>query len=233
MKAGKTLKIAAPGYVNSHAEHLRNDLIDTLNVLLTAADTFNTDLAALEEDNELSPQGRVVRGIRVAASALATLDAVETTTIKNLTDRATLVEKSMLGKVTYSPPKDPAERISHEMHLQEIRSQLRELPPAERANLYRTTTDPLVLAAIDTAPMTLSATRPDGSRHLEPFIDVEERTAAALARAEGANPTAAQTLREVRSLREVYSLAVNSVRQEILDEVPEAMPEPALTTHST
>jgi hypothetical protein len=42
-------------------------------------------------------------------------------------------------------------------------------------------------------------------------------------RAEAANPTAAQTLREVRSLREVYSHAVASVRQEILAEVPEAV----------
>jgi hypothetical protein len=229
MKAGKILKIAAPGYVDSHAEHLRNDLIDNLNILLSTAETFNADLAATEENRELSPQGRTAAGVRVAASALATLNAIETTTIKNLTDRATLVEKSMLGQVMFTPPKDPAERIAHEMALQEIRSQLRELSAAERLSTYFTSTDPLTLAAIDTAPMTLSAKRPDGSRRLEHFVDPEQRTAAMFARAEAANPTAANTLREVRSLREVYTHAVNGLRAEILSEVPGATPKPELT----
>ncbi len=53
-----------------------------------------------------------------------------------------------------------------------------------------------------------------------------------LARAEAANPVAAQTLREVRSLREVYTLAVNGVRKEILAEVPEATPDAVLTMRS-
>ena len=104
--------------------------------------------------------------------------------------------------------------------MQEIRSQLRELPTAERLNVYLTTSDPLTLAAIDTAPPTLSEKRPDGSRRLEPFVDPEQRTAAALERAKRMAPEAVKTLDEVRSLREVYQLAVNSVRQEILQEVP-------------
>jgi hypothetical protein len=228
MKAGKTLKLAAPGYVDNHPQHLRNDLIDSLNVLLTAADTFNADLATVHADTTLSPEGRTAAGVRVAASALATLNAVEATTIKKLTDHAASIESTLLGKVAYVPPRDPAERVAHELHLQEIRSQLRELPSSERANVYRTTTDPLVLAAIDTAPMTLSAVRPDGSRRLEHFIEPAERTAAILARAEAADPEASTMLREVRSLREVYALAVNGVRREIFEEVPDAMPQPAL-----
>ncbi len=107
-----------------------------------------------------------------------------------------------------------------------------ELPSAERLSVYLTSTDPMVLAAIETAPMTLSAKRPDGSRRLEHFIDPEQRTAAVFARAEAANPTAANTLREIRSQREVCTLAVNSVRREILDEVPEATPEARVTVHT-
>jgi len=222
MRAGTILKLAAPGYVESHAEHLRNDLINNLNVVLAAAHDFNEGLAKVKADEELSPQGRNAAGVRVAAAAFATLNAVETTTIKRLADHATSIEIGLVNKVTSRPPTDPAERISHELHLQEVRGQLRQLTMAERTNVYRTATDPLVLAAIDTAPMTLSETRPDGSRRLEPFIEPADRTAAILARAELADPASAAKLREVQSLREVYTLAVNCVRKEILDDVPDA-----------
>jgi hypothetical protein len=148
-----------------------------------------------------------------------------------LTDRASSIEQALLGKATFTPPKDPAERIAHELQMQEIRSQLRELSASERLNVYLTTSDPLTIAAIETAPMAVSEKRPDGSRRLEPFIDPEQRTAAALARAERADPATVTTLREVQSLREVYALAVNGVRTEILSEVPGVTPEPELTIH--
>jgi hypothetical protein len=48
-----------------------------------------------------------------------------------------------------------------------------------------------------------------------------------LERAKRADPETVKTLDEVRSLREVYQLAVNGVRKEILDEVPTATPEAA------
>ena len=51
-----------------------------------------------------------------------------------------------------------------------------------------------------------------------------------LARAEAADPAAAQTLREVRSLAEVYRLAVGGVRREILDEVPEVAQDAVIVT---
>ena len=38
-----------------------------------------------------------------------------------------------------------------------------------------------------------------------------------MARAEAADPAAATTLREVRQLAEVYRLAVNGMRKEIMD----------------
>jgi hypothetical protein len=58
--------------------------------------------------------------------------------------------------------------------------------------------------------------------HANGRLTDQRRAAAMMARADAANPTAANTLREVRSLREVYTLAVNSVRAEMLAEVPDA-----------
>jgi hypothetical protein len=147
--------------------------------------------------------------------------------------RASLVETQLLKAVTYAAPKDAAERISHEMHAQEIRNQMRGLTAEERLSAYLTTTGPLVRAAIETAAPTLSTPRPDGSRRLEAFVNVDEMRAAMFSRAEAANPVAAQTLREVRSLREVYTLAVGSLRTEVLAEVPEATPEAVLTMHTS
>jgi hypothetical protein len=229
MKAGQILKFAGQNYINTLPAHLRDDVIKQLNVVLAAADTFNADMAANDANAQLSPEGRSAGSARVAAAALATLGAIEGTTIKTLTDRTVSLEQALLSRATTPAPKDPAERLSYELHLQEIRAELRGLSLIERTNVYRTTTDPATLAAIDTAPMTLSAPRQDGSRRLEHFIDPTERTAAALQRAEAADPATASTLREVRSLREVYTHAVNGVRKEILDEVPHATPEAVLT----
>jgi len=228
-KAGTILRTAAHGYVNSHPEHLRQGLIETLTSVLAVADSFNAESDSVASDKNLSSQGRVAGMTRVAAAAIAKLNAIEGSTIKNLSDRAVSLEQALLGKVAYTPPTDPSERLSHELRMQEIRGQLRGLSSAERLTVFLTTSDPMTLAAIETAPMTLSEKRPDGSRRLEPFIDVEQRTAAVLARAEREDPSTVKTLREVQSLREVYSLAVNSVRREILNEVPSATPESKLT----
>jgi hypothetical protein len=231
MKAGNLLKLAAPVYVNNHAEHLRNDMVETLNVLLSAAETFNHDLAVVQADRNLSPDGKNAARVRVAAAALATLTAIESTTIKKLADHASALESSLRGKHTYAPPKDAAERVSHDLRLQEIRNQLRQLTQAERVNLYRSTTDAMILAAIDTAPPTLSAARPDGSRQMEPFIDPAEQDAAKMARAEAADPETAAKLREVSSLQQAYRHAVNGLRAEVLEEVPGAASTAVPTLH--
>ncbi|MGE0363255.1 MAG: hypothetical protein AB7H93_13345 [Vicinamibacterales bacterium] len=222
MKAGTVLKLALPRYLDNQPQHLRAGAAETLAVVLAAADEFNAQLAAVTANPDLSPQGRTNGRRRVAADALAKLLAVETTTIKNLADRAATLERGLLGRATVAPPTDPAERIAFELRLQEIRGQLRQLPPTERLSVYLTTADPMTLAAIDTAPMTASEPRRDGTRRLEPFIDPEARTAAALARGAHDDPASAKTLAEVRSLREAYALAVGSVRKEILDEAPGA-----------
>jgi hypothetical protein len=194
--------------------------MEVLSQIHEAADSFNVEFDSTAADKNLSSQGRHAGLKRVAAAALAKLNDVEMKVIKPLADRATSIEQALLGKATFTPPTDPAERISHEMRMQEIRSQLRQLPAQERLSVYLTTSDPLTLAAIETAPPTLSEKRQDGSRRLEAFIDPAQRTAAVLARAERDDPATVTTLREVESLRQVYALAVNGVRREIMQEVP-------------
>jgi len=211
---GTILTIAGPSYISNLAEHQRQDAIDVLNAIHASAASFNDERSATDADQNLTPQGRSAASAKTSASALAQLEAIETTTIKKLTDRATSIEQSLRAKVAHAAPKDAA----HEAQLREIRDSLRGLSASERVNVYRGSHDPLVLQAIETAPQTLSANR----GRLEPFIDPTEQAAAVLARAEAADPTAAQTLREVRSLAEVYRLAVGGVRREILDEVPGA-----------
>lgn len=231
MKAGTILKIATPGYIEAHPAHLREGMLVTLGKVQAAAEIFNRDCDIIDTDANLSAKGRVAGKARVAVAALAKLSEVEATTIGNLTNRAASIERALLGVAAIAAPSDPAERLSYEMRLQEIRSELRELPSGERLTVYLTTSDPLVIAALETAPMTLSARRPNGSRGLESFIDPEQRTAAVLARAERADPAAVNTLRELQSLREVYCHAVSSVRTEILREVPDAVGDATPAVH--
>lgn len=228
MKAGTILKLAGQNYVDRLPEHLRDGAIETLNKIHSAADKFNEELAANETNPNLSAEGRVDGSKAVAAKAFGRLNAVEAT-VKTLTDRATSLEKTLLARVVPSLPKDPAERISHEFRVREVRDQLRGLSADERLNIFRTTDDPTMLAAFEEAPMTLGKERPDGSRRMEHFISPEGRRAVTVERAERVDPTTAQTLSEVRALREVYTQSVNSVRTEILGEVP-GTTEPATIT---
>jgi len=218
MRAGRILKLAGNNYIQGLAEHHREVATKQLNVVLSAAETFNAELAAVGDDTTLSPEGRAEEAKKVATAALAKLASVDIA-VTTLTERTVTLEATLLNRATPPPPKDPAERLAYELHLQEIRSQLRGLSLSERTNVYRTSTDPLVLAAIETAPNTLSAPRPDGSQRLEPFVGPTEMSAVRLERAEKNDPVTATTLREVKSLAEVYRLAVNGVRKEILDEV--------------
>lgn len=215
-KAGTILALAGPAYISNLAEHQRQGAIDVLNSIHATAASFNDELVASDADADLTPQGRAARGVTIAQSALAELASVEATTIKRLTDRATSIEQSMRAKVAYMPPKD----APHEQQLREVRDQLRALSATERLHVYRSSIDPLVLAAIETAPPTLSAPRQDGSRRLEAFVDASELATAQFARAEALDPASATVLREVQSLAEVYRLALNSVRKEINDAVP-------------
>ena len=212
-KPGSLLSLAGQNYIDGLPERHRQSAIDVLNTLHATASHFNDELAASSADPQLTYEGKAERSYEVARFALEQLTAIETTTIKKLTERATALETALRAKVVAVAPKDAAT----ESQLREIRDQLRQLPAAERLAIYRSTQDPLTIAAIETAPLTLSSPRQDGSRRLEAFVDPTELAAVQFARAEAADPAAAQTLREVQSLSEVYRLAVNGLRKEILD----------------
>lgn len=82
---------------------------------------------------------------------------------------------------------------------------------------YRTTTDPTTFAAIETAPMTLSAIRPDGSQKLEPFVDADQMTAARLGRRQWTRRRRPRFCRFGRCAR--FTPTRSTVRKEIIDEV--------------
>lgn len=203
---GNVLRLAAPLYVESLAEGHRQSAIAVINGALTVAASFVEERRATAEDVTLTPQGRALRMEKAKASALAALASVEETAkTKKLTERADAIEKALLAKAVLEFPKDAG------TEMQAIRDQLRQLPHDERLAIYRTTSDPLVLAAIETASPTLN----DQRRRFEPFIDPADIATAQRARAEAADPVAATTLRELRDLADVNQRAVNIVRHDI------------------
>lgn len=205
---GRVLRHAAPLYVASLAEAHRPSAITIINGATTVADNYVEELRATSEDATLTPQGRALRRQKAKASALAALAAVEEAAkTKQLTERADAIDKALLAKAVPAVPKDAAT----EMQLRDIQSQLRGLSADERLSLYRTTTDPLVLAAIETAAPTLN----DQRKRFEPFVDPAEVAIAQRQRAEAIDPAAATTLRELRDLADVHRRAVNLVRHDI------------------
>jgi soluble lytic murein transglycosylase-like protein len=214
-KAGTILNLAAPAYLDGLPERHRPAAIAILNGILNTAAVWNNEQEASAMDTTLTPQGRAVRAGKATTVALAQLVTVETESQK-LTARAEAIQKAMLAKVVSVAPKDAAT----ESQMREIREQLRQLPATERLAVYRSTEDPQIVAAIETAPQTLSAPRQDGSRRLEAFVDPAELASAQMDRARAADPTSAQTLNELTSLAEIYRHAVNGVRGEILAAAP-------------
>jgi hypothetical protein len=203
---GRVLRHAAPLYVESLAEGHRQSAIAVINGALTVAESFVEELRATSEDRTLTPQGRALRTEKARASALAALASVEETAqTKKLNERVDAIDKALLAKAVLVVPKDAASEV------QAIRDQLRQLPHDERLAIYRTTSDPLVLAAIETASPTLN----DQRRRFEPFVDPAEIATAQRARAEATDPAAATTLRELRNLADVHRRAINIVRHDI------------------
>ena len=206
-KIGNVLRLAAPLYVGSLAEGHRQSAIAVINGALTVAESFGDELRAAAEDRTLTPEGRLLRTQKAKAAALAALDAVEQgAKPKQLADRADAIQKALLAKAVPVIPKDVPQET-----LRGITDQLRTLSADERLNVYRTTTDPLVLAAIETAAPTLD----EKHRRFEPFVDPAEITTAQRARAEAADPAAATTLRELRDLADVYQRVIGTVRYDI------------------
>jgi hypothetical protein len=219
-RPGTILGLAAPEWVRNQPEHQRPTTITTLNRVGAVVEDFNAAFDSFVADRLLTPEGKAANIAKAAVAAIAALDVIGAATTK-VSDRATGIEKALLGKHAATLPKDvPFEA------LREIRDQLRDLTPAERLNLYRSPrTDPLVLLAIETGPPGLGSTRGDGSRRFEPFVDPEDLATARMNRAEALDPNAATTMKELRSLAEVYRLATNGVRKEIMDVAGVAVPE--------
>lgn len=210
-KAGTVLGLAAQGLVENQPEHHRQSAIGAVNKMFTIADDFNVAVAAAFEDRRLTPEGQALNAAKATAAALAALDGFNVD-IQKLTERAAKVERALRAKVASAIPKDvPPET------LRDVGGELKQLSSAERMSTYRTTNDPVVLAAIETAPPSLGDKRADGSRRLEPFVDPGELAAAQMERAEALDPAGATTMHELRGLAEVYRLAANSVRREIMD----------------
>jgi hypothetical protein len=201
----------AESLVENQPEHHRQTVTVGLNKMFDVAIGFNDGVAAAFEDRRLTPEGQAVNAAKATAAAFAALDAFDVD-IQKFTDRAMNVEKALRAKVASAVRKDvPTETLRY------VWDELRQLPPAERLNIYRTTSDPIVLAAIETAPPSLGDKRADGTRRLESFVDPTELAAAQMERAEAMDPAGATTMHELRGLAEVYRLAANSVRREIMD----------------
>jgi hypothetical protein len=208
-RAGTILRLAAQSYVDNTAEHHKQTVIVGLNRVGDVAAVFNTTYDEAMADKRLTPAGQRERMVVAADTALTALKSIEDES-KKASDRATNLEKALRAKV--APPKD----VSPET-LREIRDQMRHMTPDERMNVYRTSPDPRVRAAIETGPPALGSERADGTRRFEPFVDAEELSAAQLTLAREADPVAATHMDEFRHLAEVYRLAVNGVRHEIAE----------------
>jgi hypothetical protein len=214
-KAGTVLGLSAPGLVDNQAEHHRQTAIVAVNKMFTIADDFNTAVAAAFEDRLLTAEGQAAKAAKATTKALASLDTFNVD-IQKLMDRASGVERALRAKVAAGVPKDVAAET-----LREVRDQMRTLTSDERLAIYRASaTDPLVLAAIETAPPTL------GKNHrLEPFVDPTELASAQMERAEAADPAAATTMHDLRQLADAIRLAATSVRREIMDAAGVPVPE--------
>jgi hypothetical protein len=198
-----------------------------LSALLDAQMACNDALDATKINPDLSPDGRRKAGLAVGTSLLTKANTWKAVP-GAIADRLKSLWSTALGIAALKPPTDPAERLAFELRQREIRDELRPLDPLQRLLIYFSTNDPEVLAAIETAPPTLTSDPRDPREvpKLAPFIDPERVRTAMLERVRASDPELAAEMQALAVLHDVYQSAVDTVISEILREFPALAKDP-------
>ena len=140
-------------------------------------------------------------------------------------ERAKHTEDTLFEKVEIQRPTDLAERLAYEFRLREIRDDLRTVDPLERDAIYASSTDPMIIDAVETAPPVLVKAA-DGFRRFVPSVDQERVAAVKIARAHAIDPENAKLLEALRAIRQMYKSVIESVRNVVFENSPASRPDP-------
>lgn len=205
---------------NPIRDEWKDGIREKLELLTAIGREFDGAAESIRENRELSDHGRFAARERAARVALEKIAAFEKKTIDPLRERIAWIDAQVAKKASINRPTDPGDRLAYEMRLGEIRSELRKLDPLERFAIYMSSSDPLVIDAIETAPSTLVRKGKGDMATFAPFIDPERVSAARLARVEAADPELAQDMSDVQRLANLYVMDSAVLRQAIVEEVP-------------
>lgn len=171
-------------------------------------------------DPDANESGRRKAFLKVVEAVRPRVSAFEADTAAKIRDRARTLRATVLRTSTPQAPTDPAERIAYEFRLAAIRDELRKVDPMNRAALYMNSADPLVWAAVETAPPSIEYAAPGNPKStpsLRPFVDPEHVAKAQTARVEAAHPEAASEVQDLEDLAGDYEHLVRLTRK-MLDE---------------
>lgn len=175
---------------------------------------FDDAIRKAQANEELNDLGRQRARDKVARDALTQITALETESLRGW---RTIGDQLRAELTQPEPaPTDPTVVLRTELRAREIRDQVRGLDPLVRDLLYETTTDPAVIAALDTAPPALHRREEPGgfkSVTFEPLVSPDVKTRVAQARAEARKPEVAAKLAELAQLDAAFRGMFNAARQ--------------------
>lgn len=197
-------------------------LREDLNKLLAIGKKYLRDVDVAFADEDRSDSGRAKQKTKIDLDTLAKFGEFDKQKLGVIRTRIGHAEREMFEHMEPSRPTNPGDRLAYELRLGELRAELRALQPEERLLLFASSTDSLVIDALESAPPTVVRYQKGGLAQVVPFLDPEARTQVVLERARNQNPDQAAELQAFHELAAIYETAIGSVRRAIEAQIPTA-----------
>jgi hypothetical protein len=176
---------------------------------------------ASRRDPDRSDIGRRKETERISNAALQRLTMFETAHVAAIKDQAQFVQAAIFKKTHPVKPQNLSDEV-WEMRQREVRDDLRRLDASERdavlGALSDPSLDPVVVAAIQSAPPALVTMEKNSRPVLRSFVTPDKLAAARVERARALAPQEVKELDALNAVVEMYGTTLGMVRSAIVEE---------------
>lgn len=196
--------------LNFRLQHWKPTVLDPLDIFGDIVEQANKDRAAIDNDRNLTNEGKAAARAAKRDAALKAISDVQTPRLAGLDADVAAHRAQLIPTNTLKPS---------ERQVDSILFHLRSLTPVERAALYNSATpdEQLVIEEASRSVGRIPTKRADGSVAWLPLIEPEMVNNNVVARATATNPQGAQKLQELEEIRAMHvstaSLAAAEVKE--------------------
>jgi hypothetical protein len=190
-----------------------------LTHLLSIAESYDRDVAGIRGDPDLTDHGKRKAIEKVGRSTLQKISDFEQSNVTKPRERAATLGAQFLGKAEIKRPTDMGQFMVYLAQMQSLWARFSEADPLEVDLIALTSTDPLVLDALQTAPPVLRRPDKHSPLTLMPIVNPERIAAATLERARVKDPEGAAQLEKIERTTNCYAGSIGGVKAAIIEQV--------------